>query len=214
MNRDMTRPRRRLPPNERRRAIVTGAARFFATHGFSGTTRALADDLGVTQALLYRYFPTKDALIGAVFEDFVGRWEPDYDRLLRDRTQPLAERLTAFYTAYLGRNADYNSTRLFMHAALAGLDFPERYVRPLNERLLGPVCRELRHEAGMTGIEDRPMTPLERELVLALHSGLVHLNMRRHIFHTQLPAPFGEIVALHVESWLGGALPAIRRLAG
>jgi len=55
--------RRRLPRHERERLIVEEAVRFFAEVGFEGQTRALAQRLGVTQPLLYRYFPDKGALI-------------------------------------------------------------------------------------------------------------------------------------------------------
>ena len=51
-------PRRtRLSPAERERLIVAGAVRYFAEVGFGGQTRELSRRLGITQPLLYRYFP-------------------------------------------------------------------------------------------------------------------------------------------------------------
>ena len=52
---------RRLSPDDRRREFVAKATEFFAEEGFGGGTRDLARRLGVTQPLLYRYFPSKDA---------------------------------------------------------------------------------------------------------------------------------------------------------
>src|SRR6266704_4117545 len=50
----------RLAPEVREHQIVLKAMDHFATHGFSGSTRELARQLGVTQPLLYRYFPSKE----------------------------------------------------------------------------------------------------------------------------------------------------------
>ena len=46
--------------------IVDEAKIFFADHGFRGSTRELARQLGVTQALIYKYFPSKQALIDQI----------------------------------------------------------------------------------------------------------------------------------------------------
>ena len=58
---------RRLSPDERRKEFVAKATEFFAEEGFAGGTRDLARRLGVTQPLLYRYFPSKDDLIKEVY---------------------------------------------------------------------------------------------------------------------------------------------------
>ncbi len=49
--------------------IVREAVSFFAEHGFEGQTRELARRLGITQPLLYRYFPDKAALIDRVYRE-------------------------------------------------------------------------------------------------------------------------------------------------
>ncbi len=79
-------PRRRLPRNEREKLIVEESIRFFAEVGFEGQTRALAARLGVTQPLLYRYFPDKDSLIDRVYtEVFLESWEESWSKLLADQ---------------------------------------------------------------------------------------------------------------------------------
>ena len=63
----VARPRaQRLSPGEREALIVAGAVRYFAEAGFAGDTRSLAQHLGVGQPLLFKYFPTKEALIERV----------------------------------------------------------------------------------------------------------------------------------------------------
>src|SRR3954447_5408298 len=58
---------KRLPPDDRRKECVAKATEFFSKEGFGGGTRDLARRLGVTQPLLYRYFPSKDDLIKEVY---------------------------------------------------------------------------------------------------------------------------------------------------
>src|SRR5512145_2627570 len=57
----------RLTADERRNAIVTAATKVFAENGFHGTTtRELAKAAGVSEALLYKHFPSKESLYAAM----------------------------------------------------------------------------------------------------------------------------------------------------
>jgi len=54
---------KRLSSDERRAAIVEAVIPVFAKNGFHGTTtKNLAEAAGVSEALLYRHFPSKDSL--------------------------------------------------------------------------------------------------------------------------------------------------------
>jgi AcrR family transcriptional regulator len=53
----------RLDSEERRKAIVAAAVPLFARKGFAGTTtRELAEAAGISEALLFRHFPSKHLL--------------------------------------------------------------------------------------------------------------------------------------------------------
>ena len=57
----------KLSGEERRAAIVKAVRRVFAEKGFDGTTtRELADAAGVSEALLFKHFPNKEALYSAM----------------------------------------------------------------------------------------------------------------------------------------------------
>jgi AcrR family transcriptional regulator len=91
----------RLSPSARRSLILQGAIEYFAEVGFTGKTRELSERLGITQPLLYRYFPSKEVLMEEVFEIvFLDSWRPGWDRLLSNQGIPLQERLIEFYQEY------------------------------------------------------------------------------------------------------------------
>ena len=57
----------KLTGDERRAAIVVAVRRVFADKGFHGTTtRELAEAAGVSEALLFKHFPNKEALYSAM----------------------------------------------------------------------------------------------------------------------------------------------------
>ena len=57
----------RLDSDERRKAIVAAAVPLFARRGFAGTTtKELAEAAGISEALLFRHFPSKKHLYGEI----------------------------------------------------------------------------------------------------------------------------------------------------
>jgi AcrR family transcriptional regulator len=202
----------RLPPGARRLRLVEEAAAFFAEVGFEGTTRALAERLGVTQALIYRYFASKqdliDAALAAVFSD---RWNPAWDNLLADRKLPLEERLSDFYCAYHARS-DALSMRLFARAGLDGQSLPGRHGARLTARIFEPVIAALREEAGLPPFAERGMMRGERELAMALHGAVVFLGIRKHIYQMPMPQTIDDVIRLQVQTFVSGARHSIKRL--
>ena len=92
---------KRLSPDDRRKEFVAKATEFFSEEGFGGGTRDLARRLGVTQPLLYRYFPSKDDLIKEVYRTvYLEPLDTGWEKLLADRSRPLRDRLQEFYSAY------------------------------------------------------------------------------------------------------------------
>jgi len=104
---------RRKPAAERREHILSEAAAFFADRGFQGTTRDLANRLGITQAALYKHFASKDEIIAALFDRSAERWRSENWRpALSDRSQPLEAQLTGLYTQYLSQPCGWDAPRL------------------------------------------------------------------------------------------------------
>lgn len=60
----------RLSRDSRRQQILDTALPLFARYGFTGTTtRRIADAAGISEALLFKHFPTKSAVYAAILAD-------------------------------------------------------------------------------------------------------------------------------------------------
>ncbi len=204
--------RKRLPRYEREKLIVAEAIRFFAEVGFDGQTRALADRLGVTQPLLYRYFPDKEALIERVYREvFLSGWNSDWNRALVDRSKSLEERVVEFYQNYIKANFSYERIRLFMFAGLKDDSIAKRYMVHVRENLLVPLCHELRAAIGAPS--DAAVTPAEIELVAGLHGAVGYVGLRRWVYHTQTSDGLNTVVGHLVRAYIVGITQAFRRMA-
>ncbi|MEP7206621.1 MAG: helix-turn-helix domain-containing protein [Casimicrobiaceae bacterium] len=200
--------------DDRRARILDTAAALFADKGFAGSTREIAAAMGVTQALLYRYFPSKQALFDAVLEArFGGRWQQAWSEALEDRSEPLDTRLIRFYEAYRGRS-DAVSMRLWVRAGLDGQQATGRFGAQRTRRVFAPIVRELRHAAGLPDFGARGLMRGERELAMALHASVVFLGIRRHVYGMPMPDDVSDLIGLYVRAWLPGALLQLEALHG
>jgi AcrR family transcriptional regulator len=197
--------RRRMPSHEREQMILDEATRFFADHGFGAQTRELADRLGISQGLIFRYFKTKDQLVERVYErTFLQRWRPDWEEVITDRAMSLEDRLNRFYCSYLRTIDDYVWVRIAMFSGLAGNDLTARYVRSHVENLLRLIVVEIRHEKGE--LTDGPIDMIELEQVWQLHSAIIYYLVRKHIFRTAVDVDHARLVERLVHSFLRGNL--------
>lgn len=194
----------RLSPEARERKIIDGAIAYFSEVGFSGQTRELSRQLGITQPLLYRYFPSKQALIERVFKEvFLGRWDADWLRRIEDRSQPLHDRLLRFYQDYAKATYRPEWIRIYMYAGLADTGFNRRYIGLIQRRLLTAICRELRAHCGITG--KKPVTRAEIEFVWKLHGGMFYYAIRRFIYRAPVEQDFTASADHAITAFLAGA---------
>jgi AcrR family transcriptional regulator len=205
-------PTRRLSREDREARIIDAAADFFAEVGLDGRTRDLAARMGVSQALIYRYFPSKQVLIDRVFATvFAERWNEAWDRLLADASVPLEARLIDFYQSYAARHS-YMSMRLFMFAGLAGGEIQRRYSFDLTDRVFAPIIDALRRDAGVPPLSSDPMVRGERELAMMLHGSIIFLSIRKFVYQMKLPDSLDDLIAQQVRTFLGGAAATLRSM--
>jgi len=194
-------PRRRLAPAERQREIIEEAIRFFAEVGFDGQTRELAARLGITQPLLYRYFPSKQALVDRVYEAlYLERWNAAWDDILADRTRPLRDRLIDFYRIYLGQLASETWIRIYLYAALEGGALNRRHAEFLDRHVVRPICHAILAAAGRTGAP----APEEIEAVRQWHAGVVFYAVRKYVHRVGVEEDLDTVVTVNVDALLNG----------
>jgi AcrR family transcriptional regulator len=208
--------RRRLAPDERERLIAQAAVHFFAEQGFEGQTRELARRLGIAQPLLYRYFPSKHALIERVYREvFVDPWREEWFAALGDRRRPLKERLIYFYREYARTAVGYERVRLFILAGLkGGLDLNARFFKMLREQVFVAVVREVREANGLPTLDRVPMSETEAELVWMLHAAIFYIGIRRWIYGLPVPENIDPVIEAMIVTFLEGIPKEMAALTG
>jgi AcrR family transcriptional regulator len=200
----------------RRAQILAEAARLFATLGFRGTTtRDVAGRVGITEAALYRYFPSKEAIYAAILKERAAAPDP----LAAVEAAAAAGRdhevFSGLALGLLERvEADPSLLRLLLFSALEGHDmaqpFQETRIRRLREFLSRYVARRIREGA---------FRAVDPALAARAFIGMVvdHLIVR-HVFGQRdaYPQPPAQVAETFVSIFLagvraeGGARPSSR----
>lgn len=192
----------RMPPAERKAMILARASEFFAEYGLTAQTRALAAACGVTQRLLYRYFPSKAALLDEVYQEaIVAPFKAVWLIQLKDRSRPIEQRLIDFYGSYFETVLTRKWLRLFLYASLAEArmapDYNAAIVHELVETIVAEVAQAQRVELPRDSL-------LLREMGLALHGTVSHFAIRRHLYAASRQVSGQRVLALHVKVFLAG----------
>lgn len=202
---------RRLAPEEREHQIVQSAIGVFAKLGFDASTRDLAAAMGVTQPLLYRYFPTKEALVDRVYEEvFVRRWNPEWEEWLADRAEPLGARLKRYLKDYARFVLRSEWVRIFIFAGLSKGGINRKYLARLRERHFLVIARELRSEYGIPDPTDASTEEDEVELIWAMHSSVFYLGVRKWVYDLPTPKDLERVIDMRVEAFLAGVPPVLK----
>ena len=203
-------------PEDRERLIVQEATRYFAENGLNGGTLELARRLGISQPLLYKYFPTKEAMIERVFDRLLsGHWDPRWENLLDDTAVPLRERLVRFYRDYARVVLTYEHVRLFLFSGLSHFTFNSRYYAIVTERIFMRIARALRTEFAPQGgnAAKGPIRDDELEVVQSLHGAVYHVGFRKWIHTPPLRGDIDHLIELKVDLFLEGAAAMTGRRA-
>lgn len=194
--------RKRLSSGERREDFITKAIDFFADEGFESSTRGLARKLGVTQPLLYRYFPSKEDLISEVYDAvYVNRWRPEWEDLLRDRSRPLIDRLNEFYNVYTDVIFNRQWMRIYLFSGLKGVDINRRYMQLVRQRILEPILKEARAEMGLP---EQAAKGSEIEFAWVMHGGIFYYGVRDLIYESTLETQKHRVITDAVAAFMAG----------
>ncbi|HKY64234.1 MAG TPA: TetR/AcrR family transcriptional regulator [bacterium] len=194
----------RLSFSERERIILEAAGRLFAEKGFVGTTtKAIATESGVNEALLFRHFRNKEELYNALIAQRLGDFETELAPALK-RIFPLPAREALIEVAKLvvQRNRENSSfCRIIFFAALENHQLGEQFFKqrlPLCEFLEGFFADKIRRGE----IQDRSPQVLSRAFIGTIQNYvLVSLVFNAPDF---FPLPEAEMLEAFVDIFLKG----------
>lgn len=199
--------RTRMTSQDRRRQILDKAADFFSQYGLTAQTRGLAAACGISQRLLYRYFPTKEVLLDEVYRSAIaGPFKAVWFSELADRNKSLEDRLIYFYKDYFATIFTSRWLRLFMYASLAEVGMAPNYTSSMILQLLEMIVVEAAREQDVA----IPFAKdVQHEIGWTLHGALSHYAIRRHIYGFTQHVPEDTVVAVHVAHFLAGFRSAV-----
>nr|WP_311771994.1 TetR/AcrR family transcriptional regulator [Burkholderia sp. Bp9031] len=151
--------------------------------------------------MLYRYFPSKDALIDRVYDE-IYTWNANWEELIADRARSLHDRLVAFYRAYAKTVLRREGVRTFIFAGLSREGCNTRYLSRLRDRVFLPVLRELRHEYDLAEPTTEARRNAEIERVRSLHASIVYFGIRKWIYGLPVPDDLDTEIARLVDAFL------------
>jgi AcrR family transcriptional regulator len=120
-----------VPRPSRRDDILDAALAIFAEHGYDAArVRHIAQRAGVSDAALYRHYPSKEAVAEDLFATHMRRTAEAFETIATDTTMSVEERVKALAHANLAARAEQPNAHAFVlghqHRFLSALpaDFP------------------------------------------------------------------------------------------
>lgn len=193
------RPQPRPSGHERRAGLIEAAASLFAADGFKGTTtKQIAKAAGVSEALLFKYFPTKRALYAAILAE-----KAQYSEL-REAIETAVqtqddERVFTLLTGYrIKKGTDPTMLRLLLFSALEGHELSDMFFRQHYSVFYDLLAKYIRRR-----IEDGAFHPVDPMLTARAFFGvIVHHRLLHDILELPMHRSYEETVSEYVSLFL------------
>ena len=198
-----TRPSKSLRPSgrERQASLIAAAASLFAARGFNGTTtKEIAKAAGVSEALVFKYFPTKRALYAAILAEKVTVTEllEAVDEAAKKRDDRRVFTLIASYRIRPG--VDPTLLRLLLFSALEGHELSDMFFGKQHKVFYDYLAGYIR-----TRIEEGAFQKVDPLLASRAFIGMVvHHRLLHEIFGVPMHRSHEDTVATYVELFLNG----------
>ncbi len=200
----------RTSSRQRHASIISAATALFAAKGFNGTTtKEIAQTAGISEALVFKHFPTKRALYAAILAEKVQLSQ------LMDTVEAAAEKrddarvFTLIASFRIHRAADPTLLRLLLFSALEGHQLSDMFFRNRHRVFYEYLSAYIRRrcEEGIFRCLD-PLLAAQAFIGMIVYHRILH-----EIFKVPLHCTPEEAVDAYVEVFLSGlrARPGGRR---
>ena len=188
---------------ERQAGLIAAAASLFAAKGFNGTTtKAIANAAGVSEALLFKHFPTKRALYAAILAETV-----TVDELM-DAVEESAKKrddrrvFTLIASFRIRPVVDSTLLRLLLFSALEGHELSEMFFGKHHRIFYDQLAAYIETRIGEGAF--RKIDPL---LAARAFIGMVvHHRLLHEIFGVPMHRSHDDTVTTYVDLFLGGLI--------
>lgn len=196
--------KRRMTAKGRREQILQGAMQLFAQKGFRGTTtREIARRLHISEALMFKYFPSKEALYRAIIQK---RMDGSEEMIIPREAIEAKDDRQVFQSiaSYLiqKNTADPTFMRLLLYSALEGHDLSRIFFENNameKTRLLAKYIRQR--------IKEKAFKPVPPMLAARAFIGMIiHYIQAQEIYGMKKHLPYSrkKVVDTLVEVFLSG----------
>ena len=156
----------RMSGDMRREQILKTAVELFSKHGFRGTTtKEIARAAGVSEAMVFKHFATKDELYGAILDNKACQGEMQFswreDSVIGKAMEERDDHAVFYHLALNAMNkqqSDPGFMRLLFFSALEEHDLAERFFKEFVTRVyefIGSYIEKRQKEGAMRKIEPR-----------------------------------------------------------
>jgi AcrR family transcriptional regulator len=176
----------KLNRSKRRKQLIGVAFDLFAADGFRGTTtRMIAEKAGISEATLFKYFPTKKDLFQAILDDQLCEISTQLiDWELVERSSPRQYITDLLLRILREMYRDKRLSRFLMFAALENPDLWEIYVHNFIRKWEGDVLRYFNRLKEKGVLRDNIPTEI---ITTVFYGPVALLNDMRNLFDMTVP---------------------------
>lgn len=191
----------RTSSRERQASLIAAAASLFARKGFNGTTtKEIAKAAGISEALVFKHFPTKHALYAAILAEKVTVNEllEAIEESARKRDDRRVFSLIAGYRIRPG--VDSTLLRLLLFSALEGHELSDMFFGKHHKVFYEHLATYIR-----TRIQDGAFRAVDPLLAARAFIGMVvHHRLLHEIFGVPMHRSHEDTVSTYVDLFLKG----------
>jgi AcrR family transcriptional regulator len=165
--------KRRMPAAARRERIVAAALEEFATGGYAGTSMgAIGERAGITRAVLYDHFESKEALYLGLLEERNAAFLAHVGARITGSGGAHERMRETIDTVFAFAEEDPASWRLLFGGDVSGEGKPAQARLQVHTQLVGAVAEMLASDAEAAGIDPNALEAVVEMLIAALRGAV------------------------------------------